>query len=335
MGYICCGIAWYFMGCRATVIASHVLNLLIAVLAYSVYETINLNRYSQFAVGFVSLFSSLAFYVYVAEVADNTFRAFFMGLFMVVNFGVARKFWSMMAGGQLPLLYRFTVVLALFSAVSSIFLPQTPFSLALKGDPQKARRVFAWFRAGDSDAAECEQMLATAQNIAQRGDLAKKILSPSFAVGMAICFFLGICELFPCDPHIVFAHERYATKNHTQALYVMANQFFYSIMAPQNQLDYILRGGLLYQVLCFVIPRKILYVGSITVNLLLSVPVVLQMDNELLKTITPYCFTSGYGGRFQSVFLLPVEVSCIFLSIGYLRRDRMRQLKQGSRGIQV
>lgn len=312
---------WQLLGCKFLLISATVLHLILALLMAAPFlvqlipqaEILHLLTYCTFALG------TMAYASYIAEIADNTFRAFFMGLRQILLCPIPTKWmrkWD--RKGQLPMFYQFTFLVALITVVLSFIVPETPFSIArLKKDPDRARRTFAWIRARDVDDdvdAECELMLEKARNIAESG-VAHFIanirsLTLTFLIGTAIAICLAIVDFDECDLMIYVGQNYIFTAEHaTEKMHV---QFFaYHDSVHIGEQWHAAIGSLIYECLCFFVPRKILYLSAFLLNVIIIIPVVQNFNYTLFEPITFLCTVFPHLGRVPALILFPIEVSKI------------------------
>ncbi|KAK7574369.1 hypothetical protein V9T40_011560 [Parthenolecanium corni] len=158
---------------------------------------------------FVRDMSYMSFYIYLAEITSPTFRAFFMG-FYVLNENIAlKKFETAQTEGKVNEMFRDVTVITSLSFLLAIFTPETPFWLTLKGDPEKAEKIFTWIRAGYSDVDEFNQMLNTVEDYSGDKRILKRILSRTFIVGFIFSILVILCDINPCILMEIVLHDYY------------------------------------------------------------------------------------------------------------------------------
>ncbi|KAK7575976.1 hypothetical protein V9T40_012262 [Parthenolecanium corni] len=189
----------------------------------------------------------VAFYIYLAEITSPKFRAFFMGLYYFYQASIDEEISAALDERRMNRMLRNCAVLATFTSVFAVFVPETPFWLALKSKSDKAEEIFTWIRAGNSGRSEFNQMLTQAKNIQSKGVM-KFIKSRTFAIAMIFTSFIVICAFNPCSVIEVIFNDSYfpegSTPNEEQmselnevmkapANYLKRNEFYgrYSVLS--------------------------------------------------------------------------------------------------------
>lgn len=254
-------------------------------------------------------FGFVIFFIYLAEITSPTFRGFFFTLFSFNQVIMQETMETAVIEKKENQLLRNGVIITSLSFLLALFIPETPFWLASKGNLEKAEETFTWIRAGNSDATEFNQMLANIDTIASKGTIAY-ITSATFFIGMVFSIFLVICGFNPASLMEAGLHDFYYayTGNMTYEEYLEARNF---IKAPLNQdIRHAFYGQLIFLGFQFFIPRKLLYFVSYIFGVFIITFILLKLQTlEILLKLASFCSLSPALGITPLVMILPAEVS--------------------------
>ncbi|KAK7574372.1 hypothetical protein V9T40_011563 [Parthenolecanium corni] len=181
-GFIIGGILLRFIGRKYTIILTNFLHVVLLSYAYLSGVEKGYPYNLALANAFVRQMSYMSFFIYLAEITSPTFRAFFMGFYLLNENNAHTKVKTAQGEGKVNEMLRDMTVITSLSFLLAIFTPETPFWLTLNGNPNKAEEIFTWIRAGYSDMDEFNQMLSTVEDYS--GD--KRILKPYSPDGRTI-----------------------------------------------------------------------------------------------------------------------------------------------------
>ncbi|KAK7574371.1 hypothetical protein V9T40_011562 [Parthenolecanium corni] len=306
-GFIIGGILLRFIGRKYTIILTNFLHVVLLSYAFlsGVEEIYPYNL--SFANAFVRQMGYMSFFIYLAEITSPTFRAFFMG-FYVLNDNVAGiKVDTARNEGTVNEMLRDMTVITSLSFLLAIFTPETPFWLTLKGNPENAEEIFTWIRAGYSDMDEFNQMLSTVEDYSGDKRILKRILSQTFIMGFIFSILLILCGFNPCKLMEVVLHDNYSQETMTQ----QENKDLYQIVT--EQVKYLARnrmyGVVFFLVFNFILPRKLIYVMSYSLGILIVVVERYQLGStDTLTQFSSYCLMPPYLGTTSLQHILAVEM---------------------------
>lgn len=253
----------------------------------------------------------VAFYIYLAEITSPKFRAFFMGLYYFYQASIDEEISAALGERRMNRMLRNCAVLATFTSVFAVFVPETPFWLALKSKSDKAEEIFTWIRAGNSGRSEFNQMLTQAKNI-ESERVMKFIKSRTFAIAMIFTIFIVICAFNPCYVMEVIFNDSYFPEGSTPED-EQISELNKVMQAPDN---YRQRnefyGRLIFLMVQFAVPRKVILFVSYIFGVLIISAIKLTIghaDTYLLSLFSSCCSLTPNLGMTQLLMILSVEVS--------------------------
>lgn len=261
---------------------------------------------------FVIDFSLLTYSIYLAEITSPTFRAFFIVLYLFEEIGVEKKIQTALGDTESGIyqMFRDCAIVTSFSLLLSMFVPETPFFVMLKGNPEKAEETFRWLRGGASNTSEFRQMIARAENITETNLFQQHIVSKTFILGLMFSFFLLLCVFEPCVALNTFLNDFYIPLD--KKIDRITDKELRDIDFAKGQVGEYVRLYIvsLFLVYNFIVPRKIIFLVSYVSSVLIIAIITLKLGTiELLIKIAPYCNLTEIIGLSPLVLILPVEVS--------------------------
>lgn len=322
IGFIIGGVLVHFLGRKYTVIAANV--SFIAAFSYSYYgcdedETNYLTYKMGMANKLVNAIGFVAFFIYMAEIASPIFRAFFMGFYhfngALTGEMVHETFDEFT---DLHPLLRNCFILATLSFLISLFIPETPFWLSVKGKPEKAEETFTWIRANNPDMTEFNLMVARAESVGEEERILRRIFSQSFFVGFMLSIFIVIGGFIPCQ--LIYAviydfyiakYNKYFKHGNMHVLFFATRKLLSEPTAHRYRNN--IYGQLIFLSFNFVAPRKVLFFVSYILGVVVVVMIRLHPEDfESLDYMVSYCNLTPAVAIVSLTQILPVEVS-IFL----------------------
>lgn len=251
-------------------------------------------------------FQSPIINIYIAEVSEPILRALFVG-FSYITYRVGYYANELQPAFSKPL-----ASLSLFSAVAcvvaSVQAVESPYWLALKGKQEKAEKAYEWLRgAGSATSDEASQLFdKAAEDIEQlRRGLIANVFSLRFGIPLLVIVFLYLCDIdlvvlhqdtyFKWIVAIHFYDESYDKPYLFGKTYYVTLQYGLPIL-----------GAVLFCLLCVFVGRRILFVGSMFLNLALFS---LYLFVYVPTYIQTYSLFFTYTGTRQVPGILASEVS--------------------------
>lgn len=250
--------------------------------------------------------------VFVAEMAEPRYRALIIGIhFFGYDCGHG------VVAAVLPERSRFPLVVALLiiipSLVLSLLATETPYWLALQGEPDRAEQIYRSLRGSNADEAEFEEMLAAAEVDADRKMLG---VGPNvftwefFAPWMLVIFMmLGVfntCFLNDELTNVLVAEGRYR---------FLRDEPFYTDRALERIIHHtcVALGEAMFCVLVIKVRRRLLYLLTVALHITMLATTYMADRAEssssssffYLNTLCPL-FTEVGGHTVTR--MLPVEV---------------------------
>ncbi|KAK7574370.1 hypothetical protein V9T40_011561 [Parthenolecanium corni] len=307
-GFIIGGILLRFIGRKYTIILTNFLHVVL--LSYAFLSGVE--EFYPYNLSLVNVFvrniGYMSFFIYLAEITSPTFRAFFMG-FYVLNENIARiKVDTARNEGKVNKMFRNVTVITSLSFLLAIFTPETPFWLTLKGNPEKAEEIFTWIRAGYSDVDEFNQMLSTIEDYSGDKRILKRILSRTFIVGFIFSILVILCDINPCKLMEVVLHDNYLdydtqTQDDIDNLALIIDEP--SKYFTRNKMN----GVVFFLAFNFILPRKLFYVMSYSLGILIVVVIRYNLSSiETLMQFSSYCLMPPYLGTTALQHILAVEM---------------------------
>ncbi|KAK7574368.1 hypothetical protein V9T40_011559 [Parthenolecanium corni] len=310
IGFIIGGLLLRFMGRKYTIVLTNFLHvvLLSYTLSFGVQE--HYPYHLSLANAFVREIGYMSFFIYLAEITSPKFRAFFMG-FYVLNETIAKKIvFIAQDGRKVYEMFRDVTVITSLSFLLAIFTPETPFWLTLKGNPEKAEEIFTWIRAGYSDMDEFNQMLSTVEDYSGDKRILKRILSRTFIMGFIFSILVSIGTFNPGALMDVVLHDYYSksdepTENEKFEIDKINAQTFGNKYLIQDKINAVL----IFLILNFVVPRKLLYFMSYSFGLLIIVVIRFKLGTlETLIHFSSYSLSTTSLGTAPLQNILAVEM---------------------------
>lgn len=326
IGLICGGVLLRYIGRKRTVLAANIFNFMVLLHLYSTGVK-KLPRYGIKLLHYIiSQASFVAYFIYVAEITSPTNRAFFMALFWFYEILIQGPVATAQEQNAMNRMFLFGTVAATLSSVIAFFIPETPFWLTVKGDPEKAEETFKWLRAGDSDAAEFDLMIATAKSFIELRNMQPvrklyTILTPTFAIAVVFSISLVMGSFSPCHliNAVMYSQHLYYRKVR-QGMFPLDNEFdaMKAVMNAgrrENGFFFSFYGQLIFLLFNFLFSRRMLFTASYILGVLIAIPlsmmIVLIHFEKFLIILSACSQLVPYVGVYSLSQILPTEVSML------------------------
>lgn len=298
----------YYLGRKKSLIISAVLFL-----APLLIFMLDIDPYTDYVgviiVHFAVRYQYVTLSVYVAEMADPSSRAFFLGqyfftfaggLAVVSYFPVASKF-----------IFILTFVLGVGSLVLAIRSPETPYWLALTDQREDAEDVFNWLRGGTADIAESFLMFnrAEEESIVKMEGIVSTVGRSNFLLPLTLIFMIFLADDSICNllGKITVDYVNF---------YQYDDTFYYEPYLGTVTLALIFRsmfpliGCAIFLGFTFIFGRRVLYFGSEVLSLsLFSSYALAPVDMTVPYMSTYSCLICTYVGGKQIPAILAPEVT--------------------------
>lgn len=259
-------------------------------------------------VHFAVRYQSVTLSVYVAEMADPTSRAFFLGqyfftfasgLALVSYFPAASKF-----------IFILTFVLGVGSLVLAIRSPETPYWLALTDQREDAEELFNWLRGGTADNMESFLMFnqAEEESIAKMNGIVSNVVTSNFFLPLTLIFVTFLADDSICNllgrvaiDYVKF-YQYDDTVYHDPYIGPVTLALIFKSMFP-------IIGCAIFLGFTFIFGRRVLYFGSELLSLsLFSSYALAPVDMTIPYMSTYSCLICTFVGGKQIPAILAPEV---------------------------
>lgn len=253
--------------------------------------------------------------LYIAEVSKPKFRAVFVGMSFAIYL-IGYYINELHHRTKSNLLITLALSSVIVCVVASMQATESPYWLALKGEHTKAEEAYEWLR-GDGAAASDEGIELFEQVEADIQQRAKGFFTNLFSLRFGIPL-LVTAFLYFSDVDLVILHQDTYFKFtrlsgfHDESF---SNPFIFG-MDLYDTLKYSMPivGALLFCLVCVFIGRRILFIGSIALNLCLFA---WYLFTTVPVNIVPVSAVLTYTGAKQIPGILATEVSTQFFMYGF------------------
>lgn len=248
--------------------------------------------------------------VYVVEVAQPSHRGPLLAAFF--PFFLIGIYWGRFSLGK-----SHTMLYALIAQTGSFLLtlvaPESPYWQARKGNNDGAYATFRHLRAGDDDADELAALLESASPDAEHPPL---LVMFGSALAKMVFLYMGtdsVCHIFMSyltSPLYFFRYDN--TFEHETD----------NVASPRTMHMYPIFGSLAFLLVCPFLGRRILYLISILVTLLIfyvrQKHITFDMETARMRS-AEFCYFASHMGAKQVVLLLSGEVRFFLPTLFYVR----------------
>lgn len=247
--------------------------------------------------------------VFVAEMAEPKYRGLIIGIQFFgydCGYGVVA---SLPEKSQFPLIVALLIIIP--SLVLSLLATETPYWLALQGQPAEAEEIYRSLRGSNADEAEFEEMVAAAEVDADRKTLGlgPNIFSWEFFTPWAVVIFMMLgffntCFLNDELSYVHVAEGRYG--------FLQKEQFY-----TNEWLKLVIRcvtlsvGEAVFCLLVLKVRRRLLYLLTIFLHIIMltNTYVAGYSESSSFFYMNALCPLFSELGGHTVTRLLPVEVS--------------------------
>lgn len=251
--------------------------------------------------------------VYVTEIAQPKFRAFFLGLYFVPFTASIFLGRNLFKEDQLLNVAIFTQV---FAGGLALLAPETPYWLALKGRSVAAERTFNHLTAGLGDPDEFEALMDGAVDDAESRSLLN-LRTYRFGVPLLKMLFMhlatdGVCQVFMSKNKHPFEFFRYDIYyDHLEHVSGLLPHFVRGLLPQFVQYFFPVTGSLLFLVANFKFGRKTLFISCVFATYMLYVgrfATFLSGKVYASWIFDSVCYLVGHMGGRPIMLLMPAEV---------------------------
>lgn len=251
--------------------------------------------------------------VYVTEIAQPKFRAFFLGLFFIpftVSIFFGRNLFNVTH------LLNLAILIQLFAGGLALLAPETPYWQALNGRSVAAERSFNHLTAGLGEPDDFEALLEGAAADADERSVLN-LRTPAFGIPLLKIFFMhlatdGVCQVFMSKNKQPFEFFRYDIYyDHLQYVTGLLPQFIQGLLPQFVQYFFPVTGSVLFEVVNFKFGRRVLFIGCVFVTYVLYVcrfATFLSGKVYLSWIFDSVCYLVGHMGGRPILLLMPAEV---------------------------
>ncbi|KAK7603898.1 hypothetical protein V9T40_004171 [Parthenolecanium corni] len=251
--------------------------------------------------------------VYVTEIAQPKFRAFFLGLFFVpftISIFVGRNVFD------IDHLLNLAILIQLFAGGLALLAPETPYWLALTGRSVAAERSFNHLTAGLGEPDDLEELLDAAAADAEARSVLN-LSTPEFRAPLLKIVFMhlatdGVCQVFMSknkEPFEFFRYDIYY--DHLQYVTGLLPQFIQGVLPQFVQYFFPVTGCVLFEVFNFRFGRRTLYIGCVFATYVLYVcrfAAFVSGKVYLSWIFDSVCYLVGHMGGRPILLLIPAEI---------------------------
>lgn len=242
--------------------------------------------------------SFIVMVVYVVEVAQPSLRAFFIAaIFPFFAFGLMARLYIHKTTILLP-----AIAVQIIAFVLALFAPESPYWLASRGKPEAAEEEFTWLRYGGDD----EELAALLERAASNVDEPPLAVAFGAALAKVVFLYMGtdsVCRVFMS--HLTYPIRFFRYDN------TVEHEIFATSEPLRNMFMYPLVGSLVGVAVCRFVGRRIVYLGTILISLLICYARLkfITFDMEMRRVRSAeFCYFVSHMGTRQIVLLYPGEV---------------------------